>query len=134
MAPRNPPIHSDVILPMQDPYMDQIINGQKHYEFRKYCLKPSVRRIWFYRTAPNSSITHVCETFPARTRNPGDAVLAEDGLGNAEFNKRDSDETVDWKRQKLLLNRKVSKVTHSGKSEFDNPACFDCEGNSLTKE
>jgi hypothetical protein len=26
--------HSDVILPMQDPYIDQIINGRKNYEFR----------------------------------------------------------------------------------------------------
>lgn len=33
---------ADVILPMQDPYMSQIINGTKNYEFRKYCLKPGV--------------------------------------------------------------------------------------------
>jgi predicted transcriptional regulator len=81
--------HSDVILPMQDPYMDQIINRRKNYEFRKYRLKPSVTRIWFYRTAPHSSITHVCETLPAKTRNLGDAPLDEDGLVNAEFNRRD---------------------------------------------
>ncbi|KAL1954006.1 hypothetical protein VTO42DRAFT_1827 [Malbranchea cinnamomea] len=82
---------SDVILPMQDPYMTQITEGKKKYEFRKYCLKPNVERIWFYRTAPHSSITHVCETLPARTRNPGDLPLDEDGLGNAEFNNRHKD-------------------------------------------
>ena len=80
---------TDVILPMQDPYMAQIIDGKKNYEFRKYCLKPSVKRIWFYRTAPHSSITHICETQPARTRKSGDTPLEEDGLGNAEYNRRD---------------------------------------------
>lgn len=85
------PSYTDVILPMQDPYMTQIINGTKNYEFRKYHLRPSVQRIWFYRTAPHSSITHVCETQPARTRNPDDPPLEENGLGNAEFNSRHKD-------------------------------------------
>ncbi|KAK7955689.1 uncharacterized protein PG986_004911 [Apiospora aurea] len=82
-------IITDAVLPMRDPYMDQIINGTKNYEFRKYCLKPGVQRIWFYRSAPHSAITHVCEILPARTRNPGDAALPENGLGNAEYNNRD---------------------------------------------
>lgn len=85
------PVHSDIILPMQDPYMDQIIDGSKTHEFRKYRLKPEVKRIWFYRTAPHSSITHICETLPAQTRKPGDAPLEEDGLGNVEFNNRHED-------------------------------------------
>lgn len=85
-------VYSDIILPMQDPYMTQIINGSKNYEFRKYRLKPSVQRIWFYRTAPHSSITHICETLPAQTRNNLlDRPLDEDGLGNAEFNNRHPD-------------------------------------------
>jgi predicted transcriptional regulator len=85
------PSYSDVILPMQDPYMTQIVDGRKNYEFRKYRLRPSVKRIWFYRTAPHSSITHVCETLPAQTRHPGDPPLEENGLGNAEFNNRHKD-------------------------------------------
>ncbi|KAJ5250704.1 hypothetical protein N7489_001114 [Penicillium chrysogenum] len=85
------PSYSDVILPMQDPYMTQIVDGRKNYEFRKYRLRPSVKRIWFYRTAPHSSITHVCETLSARTRHPGDPPLEENGLGNAEFNNRHKD-------------------------------------------
>lgn len=84
-------LNTDVILPMQDPYMDQIIDGTKNYEFRKYRLKPSVKRIWFYRTAPHSSITHVCEILPAQTRNTGDPPLEENGLGNVEFNTRQKD-------------------------------------------
>ena len=85
------PISTDAILPMQDPYMTQITNGTKTHEFRKYRLRPTVQRIWFYRTAPHSSITHVCETQSARTRNPGDPPLEETGLGNAEFNNRHKD-------------------------------------------
>ncbi|KAJ5716020.1 uncharacterized protein N7483_013201 [Penicillium malachiteum] len=80
-------IFSDVILPMRDPYMTQIIKGVKNYEFRKYRLKASVKRIWLYRTAPHSSITRVCEILPARTRNPGDLPLEKDGLGDSEFKK-----------------------------------------------
>ncbi|GAB1319263.1 hypothetical protein MFIFM68171_09473 [Madurella fahalii] len=82
---------TDVILPMQDSYMSQIVNGTKNYEFRKYCLKPSFRRIWFYRAAPHSALTHVCEILPARTRKQGDAPLEENGLGNARFNNRHKD-------------------------------------------
>jgi len=82
---------TDVILAIQDPYMNQIIDGTKNYEFRKYCLKRDVERIWFYRTAPHSAITHICEILPARTRNPDDTPLEEDGLGNAEFNNRHKD-------------------------------------------
>ncbi|KAK8052274.1 hypothetical protein PG993_003659 [Apiospora rasikravindrae] len=82
-------IMTDAVLPMRGPYMDQIINGTKNYEFRKYCLKAGVQRIWFYRSAPHSAITHVCEILPARTRNPGDAPLLENGLGNTEYNNRD---------------------------------------------
>ncbi|KAJ6123532.1 hypothetical protein N7471_010849 [Penicillium samsonianum] len=71
--------------------MTQIVDGRKNYEVRKYCLRPSVKRIWFYRTAPHSSITHVCEILSARTRNSGDPPLEENGLGSAEFNSRHKD-------------------------------------------
>ncbi|KAF2495854.1 hypothetical protein BU16DRAFT_459572 [Lophium mytilinum] len=80
------PIHRDVILAIQDPYMSQIFDGSKTYEFRKYLITPTVERIWFYRTSPHSSIEYVCEIDPARTRKPGDEPLPEDGLGNFEFN------------------------------------------------
>jgi predicted transcriptional regulator len=84
-------VRSDVILPMQEPYMQQIVTGEKTHEFRKYCLKHSIQRIWFYRTAPHSSIEYICEILPAKTRNPGDTALEEDGLGNKEFNTRHKD-------------------------------------------
>ncbi|KAJ5641754.1 hypothetical protein N7490_005754 [Penicillium lividum] len=85
------PLHSDIISAINDPYMDQIINGTKTYEFRKYKLTSEVKRIWFYRTSPYSSISHICEILPARTRNPGDLPLEEEGFGNVEFNTRHED-------------------------------------------
>lgn len=76
---------------MHDPYMQQIVTGEKTYEFRKYRLAQSVERIWFYSTAPKSRIEYICEILPAKTRNPGDPALEEDGLGNKEFNTRHPD-------------------------------------------
>jgi hypothetical protein len=70
--------------------MSHIINGTKKYEFRKYRLKPSIKRIWFYRASPHSSITHISEILPALARHP-EAPLKEDGIGNAEFNNRHKD-------------------------------------------
>jgi len=71
--------------------MQQIVTGEKTYEFRKYCLEQSVKRIWFYSTAPQSSIDYICEVLPAKTRNPGDPPLEEVGIGNREFNTRHKD-------------------------------------------
>jgi predicted transcriptional regulator len=72
--------------------MQQIITGAKDYEFRKYLLPVSIKRIWFYTTAPQSRIEYICSILPARTRNSGDLPLEEDGVGNREFNERH----VDW--------------------------------------
>lgn len=76
---------TDMILVINDPYMQQIVDGTKTYEYRKYDMV-GIKRIWFYRTAPHSAITHVCEVDAAVTRGPGIAPLPEDGLGNKEFN------------------------------------------------
>ncbi|RSL57324.1 hypothetical protein CEP53_006526 [Fusarium sp. AF-6] len=84
------PARTDMILAMNDPYMQQIINGTKTYEFRKYNMA-GVKRIWFYRTAPHSAITHICPVDEAVTRNPGDEPLPEDGLGNREYNEKHAD-------------------------------------------
>jgi len=82
---------TDVILPMKDPYMQQIVAGTKTYESRKYNLPACVERIWFYRTAPHSRIEYICEIMPARTRNPGESLFDTDGLRNVQFNARRED-------------------------------------------
>src|ERR1700730_10660970 len=93
----------DVILPIMNDYMQQIVRGEKNHEFRKYCMPASVARIWFYLNAPFSHIAYVCEVDPARTRgcaaptttpendNDNHEKLAEDGLGNKEFNEHHPD-------------------------------------------
>lgn len=66
--------------------MQHLVDGKKNHEFRKYRMKPSVQRIWFYRTAPHSSLDYVCEIEPALARGPGCPKLENDGIGNSEFN------------------------------------------------
>ncbi|KAF4999363.1 hypothetical protein FGRMN_2504 [Fusarium graminum] len=75
---------------MQDPYMQQVIDGTKTYKFRKYNMA-GIERIWFYRTAPHSSITHICPVSQAVTRNDDDEPLPEDGLGNKDYNEKHPD-------------------------------------------
>lgn len=84
-------IREDVILPMNQPYMSEIVSGLKTYEFRKYLLSNNIKRIWFYVTAPESRISHICEINPARTRTSKDEPLPLDGLGNKQFNERHPD-------------------------------------------
>jgi predicted transcriptional regulator len=86
-------LRSDAILPMRQPWMEYIANGSKNFEFRKYRISDDVKRIWFYVTAPESRISHICEVEPARTRLPGDEPLPLNGYGNKEWNEHlfDSD-------------------------------------------
>jgi hypothetical protein len=85
----------DVLLPMHSNYMQNIVRQEKNHEFRRYRIAASVQRIWFYLNAPFSHIAYICEIDPARTRDPGDPPLEEDGLGNAEFN---SERGGEWER------------------------------------
>ena len=84
-------IREDVILPMRQPYMSQIVSGLKTYEFRKYLLSNNIKRVWFYVTAPECRISHICEINPARTRTSKDGPLPLNGLGNKLFNERHPD-------------------------------------------
>jgi hypothetical protein len=68
--------------------MDQIVSAIKDHEFRRYRISPTVKRVWFYVTAPESQISHICEISEAKTREQGDEPLPETGLGNKEFNER----------------------------------------------
>ena len=76
---------------MTNDCMQQIVRGEKTYEFRRYLISPSVKRIWFYLNAPLSHIGYICEIDSARTRNLGDEPLPDDGLGNKEYNSRHKD-------------------------------------------
>jgi predicted transcriptional regulator len=76
---------------LQEDYMQQIVRGEKNYQFRRYLIASSVKRVWLYLNAPFSHIGYICGIDPARTRNVGDSPLTEDGLGNKEFNERHRD-------------------------------------------
>ena len=89
MALRTTP--EDAILPTTKDYIQQIVRGEKNSEFRRYLILPSVKRIWFYLNSPLSHIGYSCELDIARTRNPGDEPLPEDGLGNKEYNSHHKD-------------------------------------------
>lgn len=82
---------TDVIMAMREPYMTDIVEGRKRFEFRKYRLLEA-KRIWFYQTSPDQCIQYVCDVGPARTRQPGDEPLPEGpGIdGNYEFNHHDA--------------------------------------------
>jgi predicted transcriptional regulator len=89
--PTPKPARADIFLPMNQPYMSQIVSGIKNFEFRKYRISGAVKRIWFFVTAPESRISHVCEIGAARTRTADDEPLPLPGLGNKEFNERHPD-------------------------------------------
>jgi predicted transcriptional regulator len=65
--------------------MQMIIDRSKTYEFRKGRYPTSVLRIWFYQTAPISSITYICEVDPGLARDPSN-LLPLNGHRNKEFN------------------------------------------------
>ncbi|KAK7019854.1 hypothetical protein R3P38DRAFT_3272601 [Favolaschia claudopus] len=91
MPPRKSSAAKDVILPMTNDYMQQIVDRDKTHEFRRYLISPSVKRVWFYLNAPESHLQYICEIDPAHTRNLGDPPLPEEGAGNKEFNARHKD-------------------------------------------
>lgn len=86
---------TDIILalshtPTED-YMAQMVARTKTHEFRKLRYPDTVRRMWFYETAPVSAITHVCEFVlgsarPAASEPTTAWHLPTGGIGNAEFN------------------------------------------------
>ncbi|KAH6869154.1 hypothetical protein B0T10DRAFT_569051 [Thelonectria olida] len=84
------PRRTDMILAMNDPYMQQIINSTKTYEFRKYNMA-GIERVWFYCTILHSAITHIYPINTAIIRNPSNAPLPKDGLKNKDYNKKHPD-------------------------------------------
>ncbi|KAK4206884.1 hypothetical protein QBC37DRAFT_299926 [Rhypophila decipiens] len=93
----SPSSATDVILPMSEPYTSLVLYGHKTYEFRKYKLKPTIKRIWFYRTAPYSALTHIAEIAPAHVWSTDGPLPDEDGVGNKEYN--DPRQVKQWRRR-----------------------------------
>lgn len=84
---------ADVVMSVRPEHMANIASGEKNHEYRKYSLPMTVKRVWFYTTAPVSAIEYVAQVGPGRK--PGQ-VPEDGGMGNADFN----------------AGRKVSKFGH----------------------
>ncbi|KAB8257896.1 hypothetical protein BDV32DRAFT_151873 [Aspergillus pseudonomiae] len=73
----------DIFMSIKPEHMQNISTGAKNHEYRRYLLPSSVRRIWFYTTAPESRIAHVARVSHGKV--PGE-VPENGGIGNEDFN------------------------------------------------
>ncbi|KAH0536171.1 hypothetical protein FGG08_006935 [Glutinoglossum americanum] len=82
-AARTETSHSDIFMSIKPEYISSIASRHKNHEYRNYRLPSSVRRIWFYTSAPISSLHYIARVSSAKT--PGQ-VPEDGGLGNEDFN------------------------------------------------
>ena len=75
--------HAHVSMSIKPEHITDIACSIKNHKYRKYLLPSSVRYIWFYTTAPISSIQRITRISHCKT--PGQ-VLEDGGIGNEEFN------------------------------------------------
>ncbi|PIG89843.1 hypothetical protein AARAC_005885 [Aspergillus arachidicola] len=74
---------NDIFMSIKPEHMHNIATGAKNHEYRRYLLPSSVRRIWFYTSAPLSRIEHVAHISHGKV--PGE-VPEDGGIGNEDFN------------------------------------------------
>ena len=77
------PGHGDIFMSIRPEHMHSIATSAKNHEYRRYLLPSTVRRIWFYTTAPNSRIEYVAHVSHGKV--PGE-VPENGGIGNEDFN------------------------------------------------
>jgi len=75
--------HADIFMSIKPEHITNIASRLKNHEYRRYLLPSSVHRIWFYTSAPISSIHYVARI--SRGKVPG-KVPEDGGIGNEEFN------------------------------------------------
>lgn len=73
----------DVVMSIKPKAVNNIKEGKKNYEFRKYIPKKGINRLWIYTTSPICVLEYVVDidniiTYP-------ECVIG-DGVGNEEFN------------------------------------------------
>ena len=79
----DPVSRADIFMSIKPEHIAHIASGAKNHEFRRYLLPSSIRHIWFYTTAPISTIQYVARISHGKA--PG-TVPEDGGLGNADFN------------------------------------------------
>lgn len=103
-APRERPVRgsenlrADILMSIKPIHMSNIATCRKNHEYRKYLLPSSVHRIWFYTTAPVSSIQYVASV--GRGRKPGE-VPEDGGIGNEDFNAGRKESKFGYEIQRL---------------------------------
>ncbi|KAI9856066.1 MAG: hypothetical protein M1813_009286 [Trichoglossum hirsutum] len=75
--------HSDIFMSIKPEHISNIAARLKNHEYRSYRLPSSVRHIWFYTSAPVSSLHYIARISSAKV--PGQ-VPEDGGLGNEDFN------------------------------------------------
>lgn len=73
----------NIVMSIKLEHMANITSGAKNHEYRQYLLPSPICYIWFYTTAPISTIQYVARICCSRA--PGE-VPEDRGLGNADFN------------------------------------------------
>lgn len=76
---------ADIFMSIKPEHISNIASRLKTHEFRKYLLPASVKRIWFYTTAPDQHLRYVAEISPGKA--PGEIDAADTGIGSQDFNK-----------------------------------------------
>jgi len=64
--------------------MANIASRVKTHEFRRYLIPASVKRMWFYATAPIQCVRYVAVI--SKGKKPGEIKATDIGLGNDDFN------------------------------------------------
>lgn len=82
-AAKTPTSQTDIFMSIKPEHITNIASGRKNHEYRQYLLPPTIRRIWFYTTAPISAIHYVAQI--SRGKLPGH-VPEDGGIGNEDFN------------------------------------------------
>lgn len=75
---------ADMLMSIRPEHISDIACRRKTHEFRRYLLPASVKRIWFYSTAPKERLQYIAEISAGKT--PGEIDAADTGVGNHEFN------------------------------------------------
>ncbi|KAF3390943.1 hypothetical protein DPV78_010924 [Talaromyces pinophilus] len=104
---------TDIFMSIKPEHINNIATCAKNHEYRRYILPSSVRRIWFYTTAPFSRVEYVARI--SRGKVPGE-VPENGGIGNADFNagrklSKYGYEILDlWKlKEPITLKQAISK-------------------------
>lgn len=75
---------ADILISIMPVHMANIASRVKTHEFRRYLIPTSVKRMWFYTTAPSQCVQYIAVI--SNGKKPGEINAADISLGNDDFN------------------------------------------------